>query len=94
MLSPLLFIAMLDLSRKTVMKDTMKKLLYADDLALVANGKQELQETLLERNGLFTRHGLKLSLQKTEVLHIGHQREELDIEFEGKILTQGAVSCV
>ena len=44
-LSPLLFISVLDLiSRNTVMKDAMKKLLYADDLALVANGKQELQE--------------------------------------------------
>ena len=54
------------------------------DLALVANGKQELQETLEEWNGLFTRHGLKIN-----VLHIGHQREELDIELEGKKLTQG-----
>ena len=48
-LSPLLFIAVLDLiSRNTVMKDAMRKLLYADDLALLANGKQELQETLEE----------------------------------------------
>ena len=48
-LSPLLFIGVLDLiSRKTVVKDAMKKLLYADDLALVANGKQELQETRAE----------------------------------------------
>ena len=37
---------------------------------------------------MFTRHGLKLNLAKTEVLHIGHQREELDIELEGKKLTQ------
>ena len=92
-LSPLLFIAVLDLiSKKTVVKDAMKKLLYADDLALVANGKQELQETLEEWNGLFTRHGLKLiivDLEKTDVLYIGHQREELDIELEGKKLTQG-----
>ena len=52
-LSPLLFIAVLDLiSRKTVMKDAMKKLLYADNLALVANGKQNLQESLEEWNGL------------------------------------------
>ncbi len=29
-------------------EDAMKKLLYADDLALVANDKQELQETLEE----------------------------------------------
>ena len=42
-LSPLLFIAILDLiSRKTVVKDILKKLLYADDLALVMNGKHEL----------------------------------------------------
>ena len=88
-LNPLLFIAVLYLiSRKTVVKDTMKKLLYADDLALTATGKQELQEILEEWNGLFTRHGLKLNLEKTEVLHIGHQREELDIELEGKKLTQ------
>ena len=46
--SPLLFISVLLISRKTVIKDAMKKLLYADDLALVANGKQELQETLEE----------------------------------------------
>ena len=34
-----------------------------------------LQEILDEWNGLFTRHGLKINLEKTEVLHIGHQRE-------------------
>ena len=57
-------------------------------LALVANGKQELQETLEEWNGLFTRHGLKINVEKTAVLYIGHQREELDIELDGKKLTQ------
>ena len=94
MLSLLLFIAVLDIiSRKTVMKDAMKKLLYADDLAMVANGKQELQETLEEWNRMFTRVVLKINLEKTQVLHIGHQREELDIELEGKELTQED-SCV
>ena len=88
-LSPVLFIAVLDLiSRNTVVKGAMKKLLYADDLALVANGKQKLQETMEEWNGLFTRHELKLDPEKTEVLHIGYQREELAIELEGNKLTQ------
>ena len=41
-----------------------------------------------EWNGLFTRHWLNISLEKTEVLHIGHQREELDIELEGKKLAE------
>ncbi len=57
-LSPLLFISdwtSILIHRNTVMKDAMKKLLYADDLALVANGKQELQDTLEEWNGLLTR---------------------------------------
>ena len=69
--SPLLFIAVLDLtSRKTVAKDVIKKLLCADDLALVANGKQELQETMEEWNCLFTRHGLKLkgALYRIQIL--------------------------
>ena len=57
-LRPVLFIAVLDLiSRKTVVKDDMKKLLYTDDLSLVANGKQELQGTMEEWNGLFIKHG-------------------------------------
>ena len=54
----------------------------------MANGKQDLQESLEEWNRLFTRHGLKMNLEKTEVLHIGHQSEELDMELEGKKLTQ------
>ena len=47
-----------------------------------------------EWNGLFTRHGLNISLEKTEVLHMGHQREELDIELEWKKLTPGTDSCI
>ena len=40
-LSPLLFIAVLDLiSRRTVVKDAMKKLLCVDDLALVTNANR------------------------------------------------------
>ena len=67
------------------MKDAMKKPLCADYLVLVVNGKQVLQETLAEWTGMFTRHMLKISPYNTVVLHIGHQREELD----GKKLTQG-----
>ncbi len=44
---------------------------------------------LEEWNGLFTRHGLKINLDITELLHIGHHREQLDIELKGKKLTQG-----
>ena len=77
-LTPLLsIIAVLDLtSKKTIMKEDMSKLLYADDLVLAANGKQELHETLL-----VIRRWLKLSLEKTEVLHVSHQRLALGDSF-------------
>ena len=69
----------------------MKKFPYADDLALVANGKRE---TLEEWNGMFSRHWLKLNLEETGVLHVCHQREHLDVELEGKKLTRQGDSFV
>ena len=48
----------------------------------------------MEWNRLFIRHGLKINLEKTEVLHTGHQKEELDIELEGKKLTQEDSLCI
>ena len=82
-LSPLLFIAVLYLiSRNTVIKDAIRKLIYADDLALEANGKQEPQETLEQWNLLFTRHERTIN-----------QREELDIELEGTNGLRVTVSC-
>ena len=45
-LSPLLFIVVMELiSRKVSMKDTSRKLLYADDLAIVAEDNEELNES-------------------------------------------------
>ena len=96
-LSPLLFIAVLDLvSRKTVVKDAMKKLLYA---ALVANGKPELQETLEEWIGLFTRHGLKINREDGGAAHrpsegrAGHRAggEETDSGRQFRVSRRGSV---
>ena len=89
MLSPHLFIAVLDLiSRKAVVKDPMKK-----NSSVQATWPWWRTASRSYRrhwtNELFTRHGLKMNLQKREILHIGNQREELDIELEGKKLTQG-----
>ena len=48
-LSPPLFIVVMELiSRKVYTKDTSSKLLYADDLAIVAEDKEELNESLEE----------------------------------------------
>ena len=51
--------------------DLLKKMVYADDLAIIAESQQELQEVLGEQNGVFKKHGLIMSLEKTEVMWVG-----------------------
>ena len=88
-LSPLLFIMVMEIiSRKINTKDIFRKKMYADDLAIIAESKQDLQEVLEEWKGVFEKHGLRMSLEKTEVIWIGHQREELNIRLDGKEIKQ------
>ena len=77
------------ISRKVSTMDILRKLLYADDLAVVMESKQELQEVLVEWKDLFERHGLRMSLDKTEVLSVGSQRQELGITLGGRDIKQG-----
>ena len=88
-LSPLLFIMVMELiSRKISTKDVLRKMMYADDLAIIAESKQELQEVLEEQKGVFKKHGLRMSLEKTQLMWVGHQREELNIKLGGKEIKQ------
>ena len=72
------------ISRKNSTKDVLRKMMYANNLAIIAENKQKQQEVLEEWKGVFKKHGLRLSLEKTEVLWVGHQREELNIRLDGK----------
>ena len=76
------------ISRKISTKDILRKMMYADDLAIIAESKQDLQEVLEEWKGVFKKHGLRMSLEKTEVMWVGHQREELNIRLDGKEIKQ------
>ena len=68
-LSPLLFIMVMELiSRKIRTNDVLVKVMYADDLAMIAESKQKLQEVLLEWKGGFKKHRLRTSREKTEVM--------------------------
>ena len=81
------------ISRKISSKDILRKMMYADDLAIIAESKQELQEVLEEWKGVFEKHGLRISLEKTEVMWIGHQREELNIkQVDGFVYLGGMVT--
>ena len=79
-LSPLLFTMVMEIiSRKISKKDVLMKMMYAGDLTIIAESKPELQEVLEEWNRMFKKHGLIMSLKKTEIMWVGHQREELNI---------------
>ena len=56
--------------------------MYADDLAIIAESKQDLQEVLEEWKRVFEKHGLRMSPEKTEVIWVGHQRGELNIRLD------------
>ena len=53
---------------------------------MTADNKQELQEVLEEWKGVFKKHRLKMSREKTEVMWVGHQRD--DISLDGKEINQ------
>ena len=44
-----------------------------------------MQEILGEWKEAFHKHGLKISLEKTEVIWVRQQRKEMNIRLEGKI---------
>ena len=62
--------------------------MYADDLVIVAEHREELQGALEEWNDMFKKHGLKMNLVKTEVKWVGKQRDELNIRLEEKDIKQ------
>ena len=62
--------------------------MYADDLVIIAEHREELQGALDEWNDMFKKHGLKMNVDKTEVVWVGKQRAELNIRLEGKEIKQ------
>ena len=82
---PIAFILVMELiSRKISTTDALKKIMYADDHLIVAEHREELQGALEEWNEMFKKHGLNMNLDKTEVMWVGKQREELNIRLEEK----------
>ena len=78
-LSILLFIAVMKLiSRKICTKDYYGNYCtQTHGLAVVADGEANLQEQLIEWKDMFSRLGLRVCLEKTEVMWVGHRRKEL-----------------
>ena len=64
-LSPLLLIMVMKIiNRKISTKEILRKMMYADDLAIISESKQDLLEVLEEWMWIFEKHGPRISLQK------------------------------
>ena len=86
--SPLLFIVVLELISRKREGDVMEKLLYADDLALLAENAETLEVLLNDWKTEFERHGLKINVDKTEMMKMGEQHEEMNISLVETRLNQ------
>ena len=62
--------------------------MYADDLAIDTNHLGELQGALEAWKELFKKHGLNTNPEKTELMWVGKQREEVNIWLEEKAIKQ------
>ena len=52
------------ISGKVPKQEELKKILYADDLAVVVDKKEDLQKTLQEWSNTFRKHGLRMNLDR------------------------------
>ena len=76
------------ISGKVSEQEELKNILYADDLAVVADNKEDLQKTLQEWSNTFRTHGLRMNLEKTKVMWIGEQEVDLHEVLDGKTINQ------
>ena len=65
--------------------------LYVDDRVILGECWKQLHGALQDWKELFKKHGLKTNLDKTEVMWVGKQREELNIRLEGNILSKWGI---
>ena len=70
-LSPLLFVAVMEVVTLGVKEELPWELLYADDLVLVAQSKEELREKVLRWKECMELKGLKVNIGKTKVMRSG-----------------------
>ena len=88
-LSPLLFLIVLDTISNEFKKGLPWELLFADDLAIMAESEEEAQRKWLRWQIGMESKGLKVNTGKTEVLVIGKNPTKVSIvDKEGKTLKQ------
>nr|CDJ94779.1 RNA-directed DNA polymerase (reverse transcriptase) domain containing protein [Haemonchus contortus] len=67
-LSPFLFLLTMDVITEELVDGPLKTILYADDIALIAESKVELQDNLQKWQKVLAENGLRLNVKKTKFL--------------------------
>ena len=67
-LSPFLFITVMDVLSESVREGLLFELLYADDLVLMADSMQELERKYISWKNVLERRGLRVNIGKTKVM--------------------------
>lgn len=89
-LSPLLFILFLDkcLKRIGIRQDRDHTLVYADDAAIITPSVENLQEVLGRCDEVLRGMGMRMNKEKTVVMVISREREEMEVNIEETRLKQ------
>jgi len=72
-LSPLLFVTVMDAVTRDLQKPAPWTLLYADDVALFAETRKDLEEDVIRWKTRLAEFGMKLNIKKTEYMESGEQ---------------------
>lgn len=88
-LSPLLFIIIINHLTKSLMNNLLKTLLFADDIALISDDLTKLQNSLNDWKKALEDNGLKISRKKTEYMYlpfVDQSSPTPDVMLDGEIL--------
>ena len=75
-LSPLLFVVVMEEATKECRTGDPWELLYADDLVLTAEAKEEVERRFIDWRQAMERRGLKVNMAKTKMMVTGKKIEE------------------
>jgi hypothetical protein len=88
-LSPLLFILVMNYLTSHEMDSVLKTMLFADDVVLISDNHCELQNTLERWRKILEENGLKISRKKTEYLYLPFENPDAQtpqILLDGEVL--------
>ncbi|XGW34175.1 hypothetical protein V3C99_018193, partial [Haemonchus contortus] len=84
-LSPFLFLLTMDVITEELVDGPLKTILYADDIALIAESKEELQDNLQKWQKVLAENGLRLNVKKTKFLSSEEGMESITDGYEEAI---------